>query len=405
LRAVVVGAGLAGLVAADELVRGGAKVVVLEARSRVGGRVWSERLPNGAVVEMGAEFILPGNMAVRELVDRFELGLWDKGMRYGRRDPSGGIGTTHEELAAAVAEVEWALSTEGAHAAEAAGPSARDFLESLEIPAGAREAILARVEISSANSADRVAATDLVGVAHIDDEPAPGIAGGNQRLPLALAESLGSAIRLDSPVSAVEWGERVRVLSPSGEPDADACVIAVPASVLGGIAFDPPLPAPVAESLAQVTYGHAAKLFVPLRRPAEPSAVMNVPERYWTWTATGESGRPQPLVSAFAGSKAALDALQLHAGPERWLDSLERLRGDLDLDRDGALLSTWADDPWVGAAYSTSPPASLAEAVEEPTGPLAFAGEHTAGPYAALMEGAIRSGQRAARSLLRRTPA
>jgi monoamine oxidase len=156
---------------------------------------------------------------------------------------------------------------------------------------------------------------------------------------------------------------------------------------------------------SRASYGHAAKLFVPLRRPAEPSAVMNVPERYWTWTATGEGGRPQPVVSAFAGSKAALDALRLDAGPERWLDSLERLRGDLDLDRDGALLSTWADDPWVGAAYSTSPPASVAEAVEEPTGPLAFAGEHTAGPYAALMEGAIRSGQRAARSLLRRTPA
>ena len=67
-----------------------------------------------------------------------------------------------------------------------------------------------------------------------------------------------------------------------------------------------------------------------------------------------------------------------------------------------ALLSTWADDPWVRAAYSTSPPATVAEAVEEPTGPLAFAGEHTAGPYAALMEGAIRSGQRAARSLMRR---
>jgi monoamine oxidase len=132
---------------------------------------------------------------------------------------------------------------------------------------------------------------------------------------------------------------------------------------------------------------------------------MNVPERYWTWTATGDAGRPQPVVSAFAGSKAALDALQLDAGPERWLDSLERLRGDLDLDRDGARLSTWADDPWVGAAYSTSPPASVAEAVEEATGPLAFAGEHTAGPHAALMEGAIRSGRRAARSLLRRTRA
>ena len=401
MRTVVVGAGLAGLVAADELARGGVEVVVLEARSRVGGRVWSERLPNGAVVEMGAEFILPGNTAIRELVDRFALGLWDKGMRYGRRDPEGGIGTTHEELAAAVAVAERALAADAGRRGPAAGPSAREFLGSLDIPPGAREAILARVEISSANSADRVAAAELAGVAHIDDEPAPGIAGGNQRLALALADSLGPAVRLDSPVTAVEWGARVRVLTPGAELDADACVIAVPASVLGRMAFDPPLPPSLAEPLAQVTYGHAAKLFVPLRRASEPSAVMNVPERYWTWTATADGGQPQHVVSAFAGSNAALDALEVEAGPERWLDSLERLRRDLDLDRDGALVSTWADDPWVRAAYSTSPPATVAEAVEEPTGPLAFAGEHTAGPYAALMEGAIRSGQRAARSLMR----
>ena len=405
MRTVVVGAGLAGLVAADELARGGAEVVVLEARSRVGGRVWSERLPNGALVEMGAEFILPGNTAIRELVDRFDLGLWDKGMRYGRRDPSGGTGTTHEELAAAVAEVERALAAPPGRSGPGGGPSARDFLESLDIRPGAREAILARVEISSANSAERVAAAELAGVAHIDDEPAPSIAGGNQRLPIALADGLGGAVRLDSAVSAVGWGERVRVVTRDGELDADSCVIAVPASVLGRIAFDPPLPAPLADALGLVSYGHAAKLFVPLRRPAEPSAVMNVPERYWSWTATGEGGDAQPVVSAFAGSDRALEALDVEAGPGRWLDSLERLRGDLELDRDGALLSTWADDPWVGAAYSTSPPAAVVDAVEEPTGPLAFAGEHTAGPYAALMEGAIRSGRRAARSLVRRAPA
>ena len=285
MRAVVVGAGLAGLVAADELARGGAEVVVLEARSRVGGRVWSQRLANGAVVEMGAEYILPGNTAVRELADRFGLGLWDKGMRYGHRDPRGGIGTTHEELAAAVAEVERALAGSGAGERTR---SARELLDGLDIPPGAREAILARVEISSANSADEVAAAELAGVAHIDDEPAPSIAGGNQLLPLALAESLGSAVRLDSPVAAIEWGESVRVLSPDGELDADVCVIAVPASVLDRIVFEPRLPRELAEPLAQIAYGHAAKLFVPLRGPAEPSAVMSVPERYWTWTATGD---------------------------------------------------------------------------------------------------------------------
>ena len=55
---------------------------------------------------MGAEYILPGNTASASWCDRFGLGLWDKGMRYGRRDPRGGIGTTHEELAAAVSKAE-----------------------------------------------------------------------------------------------------------------------------------------------------------------------------------------------------------------------------------------------------------------------------------------------------------
>ena len=176
MRAAVVGAGVAGLVAADELVRGGADVVVLEARSRVGGRVWSQRLPNGAVIEMGAEYILPGNSAVLALAERLGLGLWDKGMRYGTRDPRGGIGTTHEELVAAMAAAEAELAA-GEHADE----STEDFLDSIEMPPGAREAILARVEISCANTADRVAAAELGGVAHIDDEPSPSIAGGIPR--------------------------------------------------------------------------------------------------------------------------------------------------------------------------------------------------------------------------------
>ena len=66
----------------------------------------------------------------------------------------------------------------------------------------------------------------------------------------------------------------------------------------------------------------------------------------------------------------------------------------------GALLSTWADDPWVRAAYSTSAPPGLAELAAVPLGPLAFAGEHLGGAHAALMEGALRSGTRAARALM-----
>lgn len=399
MRAAVVGAGLAGLSAAHELQGAGAEVVVLEARDRVGGRVWSQRLDNGAVVEMGAEFVLPGNTAIRDLAESFGLGFWEKGMRYGRREPRGAA-TSADALERAAASVGDALAS--------APPDlpARSFLEGLDIEAASREALLARVEISSANSADLVAARDLTGLAHVDAEPAPSIAGGNQRLPLALARALGAAVRLRTPVRRIERPARsacepaVRVTTAGGLLDADACVVAVPAAVLDRISFDPPLPDRLAGALARVRHGQAAKLFVPLLGPAPASAVMSVPERYWCWTATGEGERVQPVLSAFAGSPAALAALEVERGPQRWLRSLVQLRPDLELDRAGAVLSTWSDDPWARAAYSTSPPLALAEAFAEPVGPLAFAGEHLGGPHAALMEGAIRSGRHAARALL-----
>ncbi len=397
MKVAVAGAGLAGLSAADELRRAGVEVVVLEARDRVGGRVWSRELDNGAVVEMGAEYVLPGNTAVRELAARLGLELCDKGMAYGRREPRGGTPTTHEEMAAAVPAIERAL--DGAPAEL----SAQEFLDGLDIDAGVREALLARVEISSASPAAEVAARDLAGIAHVDEEPAPSVAGGNQGLALALAALLGDAVRLGSPVERIEWRDGgVRVRAGGGELDADACVVAVPAGVLGRISFEPALPRAHTAAFAAVRYGDAAKLFVPLSAPARASAVMSVPERYWTWTARGAGGEVQPVVSAFAGSAPALERLELARGPERWLDSLTRLRGDLSLDPAGVLLSTWADDPWVRAAYSTSAPPELAELAAVPLGPLAFAGEHLGGVHAALMEGAIRSGAAAARALLGR---
>ena len=178
MRAAVVGAGLAGLSAADELRRAGAEVMVFEARERVGGRVWSRRLDNGAVVEMGAEYILPGNTAVRELAARFGLGCGTRGClrearaarRRGHQPRADGGGRAGDRARAR---------------GRAAGVSAQEFLDGLDIGVGVREALLARVEISSASPATEVAARDLAGIAHVDEEPAPSVAGGNQGLALA----------------------------------------------------------------------------------------------------------------------------------------------------------------------------------------------------------------------------
>ena len=190
------------------------------------------------------------------------------------------------------------------------------------------------------------------------------------------------------------------VTEDGAEVEADLCVIAVPARVAGAISFEPALPRAVAAALKGIVYGQAAKLLVPLPAAVEPSAVLSVPERYWCWTATGAGGRPMPLVSCFSGSEPALEGLGVAGGPGRWLESLGRLRPELELVSAEAVLARWDDDPWAGAAYSVAPEPDLVAALSETLGPLAFAGEHLGGRFHGLMEGALRSGHEAANRLL-----
>jgi monoamine oxidase len=424
VRVCVVGAGFAGLAAAAALADGGVEPLVLEARERVGGRVHSRRLDNGAVVELGAEFVERDQQAVVATAARLGLELVGTGMAYGDREPRGGIGvdmaTLHAELerlprlladrpAAAAGPEAGPAATgrqRGVPAGREPGPSAAAALAALPLHPGAREAIAARLQVSAALPVDQLAAAvlDHAGSTFSTRESVR-VGGGNQRIAQRLAGRLPGAVHLGVPVEAVAWsGGAVRVTAGGGVLDADACVLALPASVTGRVRFDPPLPAWKADALGRVVYGHAAKLFVPLRQVPPPSAVLSVPDHFWTWTARGEqAGAVQPLVSAFAGSAPALARLEVTDGPARWLGRVRALRPDLDLDEAGVVLSTWDDDPWVAAAYSTRglafDPAD-AELLARPVGPLHFAGEHTAGPWAGLMEGALRSGARAATELL-----
>jgi monoamine oxidase len=410
-RVCVVGAGFAGLAAAAALAEGGVEPLVLEARERVGGRVHSRRLPNGAVVELGAEFVEHDHQALVALAGRLGLAMAPTGMAYGDREPRGGLGVDRATLLAEVERLR-AMVVGPDHepgGARGAGPgdllrsgrSVAEVLAELPLHPGAREAIAARLQVSAAQPVDQLAAAVLGHAGStFSTRESLRVAGGNQRLALRLADRLGGAVHLGVPVEAVAWSERgVRVAT---ELAADACVLAVPASVLGRIRFDPPLPAWKAEAVDRVRYGHAAKLFVPLRAAPPPSAVLSVPDHYWTWTARGADGAVQPVVSAFAGSAPALAALGVADGPAAWRARLAALRPDLGLDR-GAVLSTWDDDPWVQAAYSTRGPGFRPDdpdLLARPCGPLHFAGEHTAGPWSGLMEGALRSGQRAATELL-----
>lgn len=389
MKVIVVGAGFAGLAAADELHRAGVEVEVLEARDRVGGRVWSVPFA-GATVERGAEFILPHDKAVLASTERLGLSLVRKGTLYGNREPRAARPVSKADVMAGVKRL---------------GSEPRDgtltaALRGGELEAGVAEAIQARFEVSCAYPADDLDASVLTeGAGAFGDFDTWTVEGGNDRIARELAAGLGSAVRLSAPVSRVAWRDgAVRIVAGGREAVADAAVIAVPASVLSDIEFEPALP----PGKDVVRYGQAAKLFVALRTPAPPSQVLSVPDRFWCYTQLGRDGEPLPFVGAFAGSPGALEALEVAAGSGRWLEALAALRPDLELDVDQVLLSTWADDPWVRGAYSAASATVPLDrgTLSGPVGPLWFAGEHTAGGWHGLMEGALRSGVRAAQQVL-----
>jgi glycine/D-amino acid oxidase-like deaminating enzyme len=108
MRVVVVGAGFAGLMAAYRIVQAGHEVVVLEARDRVGGRVWSQELIPGdprTVIERGAEFVLDGYDVIGAVLAELGLGLADTLMSYYQRQYRGSAAAAPEEVARCAADV------------------------------------------------------------------------------------------------------------------------------------------------------------------------------------------------------------------------------------------------------------------------------------------------------------
>ncbi len=429
---VVVGAGFAGLMAADQVARAGHQVVVLEARDRVGGRVWSQELIPGdprTVIERGAEFVLDGYDVMRAVLTDLGLELADTAMSYYEREPRGGAPTTAQEVARCAEAIAAAVATAppGRSLAEAA--SAWDCSAG-ERPAGdcsaggrsawdgssaALAAFVSRVSITNGMAPEFLAAASVAGIAS-DFTPRPSwrVAGGNQQLGEGLAARLGPAVRLSCPARSIEHAPHdVRVVTDNGAVIADAVIVAVPMAVLRRLPFSPSLPAGHRAAWRRAGLGHNAKLHIPLSAPAPASAVQSVPERFWTWTATDGSGTVQPVLHAFGGTPGGLAALGAAAGaaagaepgPAIWAGRVAALRPELALDLDRALLTSWNDDPWAGESYSALTTTVMPgddQVIAAPVGRVHFAGEHTAGDWAGLMEGALRSGLRAASEVLAR---
>lgn len=382
-RVVVVGAGFAGLAAARTLRRAGVDVVVLEQLDRVGGRVWSDTLASGAVIERGGEFVTRGYDTLERYVAELGLELRGMGIRYPERRLVPDPGLARGEVLAAAEAIEKAAE---------ADPERRavDVLGETVPDDDLRELFAARVQSSGAYPVEELDARFLLDVsALVDDAETRRIEGGNQLLAERIADRLAH-VHLNEPVRGIrETGTGVAVATEGGELEAKACIVAVPANAVSELVPAPP------PGYATVRMSTAAKLAVSVAQPVEPDAVMSVPGRWWAYT-TRSDGIGGRTLGAWAGAAPVVDLVGARGGAADWLDAVDELWPGLPVVRDSALVTLWDE-----RAYSVLPHAAEGSPGPlEGSGRIVFAGEHTAGDWAATMEGALRSGERAARSIL-----
>ncbi|HEY2433376.1 MAG TPA: NAD(P)/FAD-dependent oxidoreductase [Vicinamibacterales bacterium] len=425
---IVAGAGLAGLSAARALETRGAAVTVIEARGRVGGRVWTLRdsFAGRQHAEGGADLIEGDQEHVLALAKALGLqparilrggfGFYGPDAR-GARRVSGGpsamarIGTHLGRLLRdfTLSERRW----DSPVAAAIGRRSVKQWLDEIGAPASLKAGVRGLRGFFLAEPEDL---SMLPLVEQFAESGPPGqsmifrIAGGNDRLATGIVRRLRGAVLLNSIVRRIaQHQDRVTATieslgKPQTEITADYLVCAVPASTARAIVFEPSLPEPQQDAILHLRYGCATRLLLQFdrrfwRRRGRPNAFGTDLETGAVWDGNEQQRGPRGILSFLAGGGASR-ALQdiLHSEGERGV--IQRLGW---LGRPSRLLASqtvaWDHDPWAHGGYAYFDPqfnplwrAWLARA----TGRLVFAGEHTSIKYQGYMNGAIETGLRAA---------
>ena len=430
---VVLGAGLAGLAAARDLSRGGADVVVLEARARVGGRVEAATLADGRRVQLGGEVIGHAHVAYRELVG--ELGLTlepsyvnDPGeISWGLEDGvhvGDGIpwmtGAERADLARVDAEFERLAATvdpaapwDHPDARRLDGLSVGDWLRSLDAtPAVHRRHTLASLSLSC-DGPERTSLLAelrkhawLPGEAFYDLAAWEGLrcAEGSAAVVERMAAELAGRIRLGTPAASIAMhGGGVSVALVTGETvRAGAVVCAIPSGPLRAVEITGLSDARLA-SLRSQRSARAAKVVVAYERSFWQQQGQNgLAEAEWLFGSTWPQASgvlsllvPPERLSAFLAAPPA-------SRREAVLDGLVRLYGEAAGEPMALLERAWGADPFTLGYIAGWAPGDLHR-----VGPLHGAHEppfFVAGSdhwIAGYMEGAVATGRAAAQQALR----
>ena len=414
---IVIGAGFSGLAAAAHLKKKKLKVTVLEARNRVGGRVYSFNIPDeNLVIELGAEWVGKSHERIIQLCDEFKLGLFNnqfdthlvyKGKYYGKdewrysenwkgkwesliKSYKGMNEATKRELD----KYDWwrYLVNNGCDGMDL---DLRELLDSTDFGESIRHVSAFAALAEYAESSEK-------------NEMDFKIRGGNGQLAKKLAERVGvENILLEHGVSKVEQTTTgVKVTCTNGKVfRADKLICTVPTFSLKKIQWQPGLPKEKIDAINQLQYARINKhpvLFSDRFWPEDMDMVTDLPAHYFYHATKNQPSKKGILISYTIGDKAAVTANQddvYHKGIIS--HALLPGFGDVQTKIEKQWNYYWGNDDFSKGAYALYGPGqwfTLRPTLAKLFMHTHFAGEHLA-DWQGFMEGAINSGEEAAKAI------
>ncbi|HJR79265.1 MAG TPA: FAD-dependent oxidoreductase [Anaerolineales bacterium] len=437
----VIGAGLAGLSAAYDLHRAGWEVTVLEARDRVGGRVYSVRsFSNGLVAEAGGEFIDGSHSRMLALAKQFDLklgrvGSWqgqdgDWASFDGKTGPMSDMNLWGTDLHAEIEKIWRAVTELGKQIPDPSQPqaapeaerldrqSAADWLFMLNAHPLAKNYFIQHIRAEYTTEPEQYSLLDLARNAAmyygtLQRNPNWRVIGGNDQIPRALAGALPD-VRLNAAVTSISvLRDGVLTSYRSGKShgmlSSTFAILAVPLTIARSIRFDPPLPPAHRRMVDEVSYGAVTKVMIEYRRRFwnergwNGRFVTDAPIAY-TWHATSHIDGEYGILTAYTGGApggklaalsddermrvAVAEVEKVFPGSSEWIEHVATV--------------AWPNEPYTRGSYLALAPGEVTAhwpTLFEPAGRLFFAGEH-ASAIQGFMEGAVESGQRAAANII-----
>jgi monoamine oxidase len=447
---VVVGAGLAGLMAARKLAAKGKKVKVLEARGRVGGRTLSHGIGKGGVIDVGGTWIGPTQDHLARLaknlgIETFKTYWTGDGVYYrnGERklydvtslippDPDAedavNIVLKLEDMGPKISRT---APWDSPNAVEYDGQTLETFkLANTSTDGGRFLTDLATNAVWACEPRDISLLHALFYISAAGNESTPGsffrltsttdgaqesrFVGGSQGISIKMAKQLGRRVQLNAPVRRIErHGRTMHVVSDEGTFRARQVIVAVPPAVSAFIDYEPMLPVDRAQLLQRFPQGSSIKIQAvyptPFWRDEGLSGYVNsdVGPVKLMYDNSPPDASQGVLLGFIEGQEARVYGRMSHeARRAAVLDCFVRTIGPRAGKPSQYIDVNWAADKWTGGCYEGFlPPGVLTgygPAIRKPVGRIHWAGTEHATIWNGYMEGALRSGSDAAEAVLER---